>query len=130
MATTDQLELEQLAEAELDRLQKQLRKLEKDRVQFLGEKRIALMKKERILSALRRERAQLQERILLEHEGSHARKEIQVDEPRRALFGSSFLLECTSAGREEADEADGEEGSDWEIDSRAEDTNGRIERAH
>lgn len=90
MATTDQLELEQLAEAELDRLQKQLRKLEKDRVQFLGEKRIALMKKERIVSALRRERAQLQERILLEHEGSHARKEIQVDGPRRAVFARNF----------------------------------------
>lgn len=78
MATTDQLELEQLAEAELDRLQKQLRKLEKDRVQFLGDKRVALMKKERILNGLKQERAQLEERIVLEHEGSHARREMQV----------------------------------------------------
>lgn len=86
MATTDQLELEQLAESELDRLQKQLRKLEKDRVQFIGDKRIALMKKERILNALKQERGQLEERILLEHEGSHARKEMQVNSHKTANF--------------------------------------------
>lgn len=103
-ATTEQLEIDQMAEIELDRLHKQvrkfskikctpcklyvfmwsklilqLRKMEKDRNIFLDGKKFMMAKRERLLDTLKRERNQLQERLMALHHGPHARKESKVN---------------------------------------------------
>lgn len=99
MANLEQFELDQMAENEVDRLQKQLRKMEKDCETFHDEKRNALMKREKIAETLQRERTQLEERLLSIHHGSHARKEIQVSQTRTHSRENCFLFCLTRVFR-------------------------------
>lgn len=57
----------------------QLRKMEKDRILFLDEKRNAMAKRERLLDTLKRERQQLQDRLMALRHGPHARNESKVN---------------------------------------------------
>lgn len=52
--------------------------MEKDRILFLDEKKNAMAKRERLLDTLKRERHQLQERLMALQHGPHARQESKV----------------------------------------------------
>lgn len=64
---------------DLDDIGFQLRKMEKDRVLFLDEKRNAMARRERLLDTLKRERQQLQDRLMALRHGPHARNESKVN---------------------------------------------------
>lgn len=57
---------------------KKLRKLEKDRINFLSEKKNAAAKRERLIVTLKKERAQLQDRLGAITTGPHAQNELRV----------------------------------------------------
>lgn len=66
--------------------------MEKDRILFLDEKRNAMAKRERMLDTLKRERHQLQERLMALHHGPHARKESQVSKTNSIAFVVKLLF--------------------------------------
>lgn len=76
--SSDMLEIDQMAEAELDRLQKQLRKMEKEHKAFQDEKRSVASKRERIIETLTKEKDTLQHRLDAIQEGPHARHDAKV----------------------------------------------------
>lgn len=63
----------------------QIRKMEKDRILFLDEKKNAMAKRERLLDTLKRERQQLQERLMALHHGPHARRESKVNFTNKSI---------------------------------------------
>lgn len=65
----------------------------KDRIVFLDEKKNGMAKRERLLDALKRERQQMQERLMELHHGPHARKESKVNIHIRH---SSYFTLCIS----------------------------------
>lgn len=76
---TDQSELDQLATAELQRLQRQHRGLQLDLRGLLEEKAKRLKKQNHIINVLQVEHQKLKEEIKTLEGGTHARKNTNVD---------------------------------------------------
>lgn len=56
----------------------QLRKLDKERLAFISEKKNISIKRERLIEALKKEKIQLQERLNAISVGPHAQRELKV----------------------------------------------------
>lgn len=56
----------------------QLRKLEKDRLSFICEKKNAAVKRDRLIETLKKEKLQLQDRLDAISTGPHAQRELKV----------------------------------------------------
>lgn len=96
--SNEQLEIDQLAEAEVERLQKQVlilfqcqkmyirnfywvsqvRKLDKERSAFICEKKNGAQKRERLIETLKKERAHLQDRLNAITTGPHVQHDLKV----------------------------------------------------
>lgn len=59
----------------------QLRKLDKERLSFICEKKNVSIKRERLIEALKKEKVQLQERLNAISVGPHAQRELKVRIP-------------------------------------------------
>lgn len=55
-----------------------MRKLEKERIKFVLEKRNVALKRDRLIETLKKERVQLQDRLNAVTTGRHAQREIRV----------------------------------------------------
>lgn len=75
---SDQAEIEQLAEAEYEKLQKHLRSIQLNLKSLNEEKNIQLKKQQKTISVLQGEHEKLKEDIRILEEGTHARKKNDV----------------------------------------------------
>lgn len=75
---SDQAEIEQLAEAEYEKLQKHLRSIQLNLKSLNEEKNIHLKKQQKTISVLQNEHDKLREDIRILEEGTHARKKVDV----------------------------------------------------
>lgn len=70
----------------------QLRKLDKDRMLFVCEKKNAAMKRDRLIETLRKEKLQLQDRLDAISSGPHAQRELKVrSNDMHVLTGALFV---------------------------------------
>lgn len=75
---SDQAEIEQLAEAEYEKLQKQLRSIQLSLKSLNEEKNVELKKQQKTISVLQNEHEKLKEDIRVLEEGTHAKKKVDV----------------------------------------------------
>lgn len=68
----------------------QLRKLDKERLAFICEKKNVSIKRERLIEALKKEKLQLQERLNAISIGPHAQRELKVRKSTHQKFFPLF----------------------------------------
>ena len=79
IGAAEQYEMDQLAEAEISRLQKLLRTLLNERASFLDTKSKALRKFEQNIRVLEKEKQQLQLQLNCEENGTHSKREQELE---------------------------------------------------
>uniref|UniRef100_A0A182VVT0 ODAD1 central coiled coil region domain-containing protein n=1 Tax=Anopheles minimus TaxID=112268 RepID=A0A182VVT0_9DIPT len=79
IGAAEQYEMDQLAEAEISRLQKLLRTLQNERASFLDTKSKALRKFEQNIRVLEKEKQQLQLQLNCEENGTHSKREQELE---------------------------------------------------
>ncbi|KFB42800.1 coiled-coil domain-containing protein 63 [Anopheles ziemanni] len=79
VGAAEQYEMDQLAEAEISRLQKLLRTLQNERATFMEAKSKALRKFEKNIRVLEKEKHQLQLQLNCEENGTHSKREQELE---------------------------------------------------
>ncbi|KAJ6635259.1 Coiled-coil domain-containing protein 63 [Pseudolycoriella hygida] len=80
------LEMDQIAETELQRLQKQLRKMEKERIAYIEDKKCRHLKRSKIIELLKMERNNLKELLNSYEQGPFAKRTAENEQKLKVLL--------------------------------------------